>query len=289
VATYNILKDYDWTSIPKGSSLRNNAPRVKLTSYKITSNEALNRLTSYIDIVASRATGGSAEEFYNKLYGKVTKEEDDFIIPYFSDSIRSFSNDWGDTFQAGFLGTLDSAANGGFNAIGAFDAMNPIKNAQQFLENAGPLMSNIASGKNNDGAKESLKKLGDNMSSNPGSYIETPKMYQYAQNDAPLDISFIIANTINENSVDDNYNLVKHLTKINRPTRINSIEMEPPRIYSVKLDGHRFMRWAYCSSFSVNMLGTKRMIDGKIVPEGYMINMSLTSLTTEVSNFMDKV
>jgi hypothetical protein len=65
--------------------------------------------------------------------------------------------------------------------------------------------------------------------------------------------------------------------------------MDPPRIYQVKVPGHRFIRWAYCSDFSVTFLGTKRNIDGIIVPEGYNVSMSFQSLTVEVSNFMDKV
>lgn len=282
---YNIVKDYDWTSIPRGSAIRNNAPRVNLKSFKIKSNEALNRLTNYIEIAKKE----SSDEFYKKLYGKITTEEDIFIIPFFGDSIRSFSNNWGDTFQAGFLGTMDSLAQGGFNMVGAFDAMNPLKNFGVGAENAVDMGINALGGKLPDGFMAGLKDIGSGMSSEPGSYIETPKMYQYEQNDAGLDISFVLANTINEDGVDKNYELVKHLTTINRPRRINSIEMEPPRIYKVKLDGHRFMEWAFCSSFSVNFVGTKRMIGGKVVPEGYMINMTMTSLTTEVSNFMEKV
>jgi hypothetical protein len=36
-------------------------------------------------------------------------------------------------------------------------------------------------------------------------------------------------------------------------------------------------------------LGTKRLLEGKIIPEGYAISMTMTSLTTEVSNFMEKI
>ena len=113
-------------------------------------------------------------------------------------------------------------------------------------------------------------------------------MYQYEQNDGALEVSFVLSNTISDD-IDKNAELVKKLTTINRPKRINSIAMEPPRIFQVKVPGQRFIKWAYCSSFGVNLLGTRRMIGGNIVPEGYQINMSFTSLTTEVSNFMDKI
>jgi hypothetical protein len=127
------------------------------------------------------------------------------------------------------------------------------------------------------------------MSSAPGSYIETPKLYQYAQNDGPLEITFPLFNTINGDAVQKNYDLIDKLTRINRPKRLTSITMEPPHIYQVKLKGLRYMRWAYCNNFSVSMIGARRLVNGAITPDGYQITMSLTSLTTEVSNFMDKV
>jgi hypothetical protein len=64
MATENIHTQYDWTSIPRNSPYRNVAPYVKLTSYKITSSAALNRITSYLSLV----NGSSADEFYEKLY-----------------------------------------------------------------------------------------------------------------------------------------------------------------------------------------------------------------------------
>jgi hypothetical protein len=79
--------------------------------------------------------------------------------------------------------------------------------------------------------------------------------------------------------------LVQRLTYINRPLRKNSIAVDPPRIYQVRVPGHRLIRWAYCSQFSVNFIGTRRIINDVIVPEGYQISMSFTSLTLEHAGF----
>lgn len=269
--------------------MRSKAPRVYVRSYKITSNEALNRLKSYIDIGAKK----DADQFYKNLYGKIASVEDTFWFPYFSDSVRSFTNNYGDTFQAGLLGTIDSFAQASFKNLGGLDATNPIDNIQQVAKNAGAAAaqagSDLASGRDlREIMGNAMKQMGTGYTSTPGSYIETPKLYEYAQNDSGLDVSFILSNTINSD-YSKNAKLVKHLTKINRPLRRNSIEMEPPRIYKVKVPGIRYIEWAYCSNFSVNLLGTKRMIGEELIPEGYRIDMSFTSLTTEVSNFMDKV
>jgi hypothetical protein len=289
VATFNVVKDYDWTSAPRGSGIRKNAPKVIVRSYKINSNEALNRFKSYLNASALQ----DSKTFYDKLYSN-SSSEDEFNFPYFGDSIRSFSNTFGDTFQNGFGGgggigsSIDTVIQTGLGIggqVGAMmgtDALQAGADAYRKTSESGE--SSLNSLKAGLGAFIGTKGGG----SNPGSYIETPKMYQYEMNDSALDVSFVLSNTVNSD-YSKNTELVKKLTTINRPKRINSVAMEPPRIYQVRIPGQRFIRWAYCSSFNVNMIGTKREIGGILIPEGYQIAMSFTSLTTEVSNFMDEV
>lgn len=292
MANYNITKDYDWTSIPKGSALRGMAPYVLLQSYKINSSESLNRLNSYLNLAFGDR---DAESFYNKLYGDIASAEDTFFIPFFGDAVRSFSNEYGDTFQAAFLGSVDSMLMGmaklGGEVMGTYNVGGNLKQmGDNILKGLEGMGSDVTFGKSlGDIMGNAVKQASTGYSTNPGSYIETPKLYQYAQNDSGLDVSFVLSNTINTNEYMKNWELIKKLTVINRPKRINSVAMEPPRIYSVKIPGIRFIKWAYCSGFSVNLLGTKRMIDNKLIPEGYAISMTFTSLTTEVSNFMDKI
>ena len=281
MATINVHKEYDWTSVPRNSPYRNVAPYVILRSYKIKSSAALNRLQSYLNLVGTK----SADEFYEGLYQNVEKA-DDFFIPYFGDGVRSFTNDFSDTFQNGPMGNLDSLLQSGANEILApLQELNIGGNAKQLFQNAKDAITNGSTAT----AMEKIKGLGKGMSTAPGSYIETPKLYQYAQNDGALEITFPLFNTINGDAVQKNYDLIDKLTRINRPKRLTNITMEPPHIYQVKLKGLRYMRWAYCSNFSVSMIGSRRLVNGAITPDGYQISMSLTSLTTEVSNFMDKV
>jgi len=285
MATINVHKEYDWTSIPRNSPYRNVAPYVILRSYKITSSAALNRITSYLSLV----NGSSADEFYEKLYQNV-EQVDDIFIPYFGDGIRSFSNEFSDTFQNGLAGNLDSLLQSGANEILApMDELNIKANSAKLLENSKNFIGGIGSIKDKESMKNAAGMMGKGMTSAPGSYIETPKLYQYAQNDGALEITFPLFNTINGDAVQKNYDLIDKLTRINRPKRLTSITMEPPHIYQVKLKGLRYMRWAYCNNFSVSMIGARRIVNGAITPDGYQITMSLTSLTTEVSNFMDKV
>jgi hypothetical protein len=252
---YDIINDFDWTSMPKGSPLRYQTPQLFVKAYKLNKNQSIERIKSYVNVVK---TSGDPLKFYELLYSDATTPADDdgdyYLYPFFGDQIRNFSNTFGDTFANGF---------GGEGVLSVVD---------QIIQTYGGIVAE-------------LKTMGDG---NPGSYIETPKMYDYSSaNEGPLKVDFVLSNTIDAASVEKNYNFIKHIMKVNRPTRKDSISMEPPRIYQVTLKGWRYMRWAYCKDLSVSFLGARKMIGDKIVPEGYAISMSFEPLTIEPSNFIE--
>src|SRR6478736_529262 len=103
MAKFDIIKDYDWTSMPRGSGMRSRAPRVWVKSYKLNSNQILQTIKGYIEVVQNAS--GDAKSFYEKLYGNgVTTPEDDFNFPYFGDEVRGFNNNFGETYQNGIGG-----------------------------------------------------------------------------------------------------------------------------------------------------------------------------------------
>jgi len=252
----DVVGNYDWTSMPKGSGIRKQAPKVIVHAYKINSSESLNRIVSYI----KASSQSNPEEYYKALYSGNSEYEKTYRFPLLTDAIRSFSNTYGDTFKSEFVGQVDSFFNSMFS----------------FGSEMGSIGTSI------------MSKMGGDVEAMPGSNVETPKLYQYDESDAPLEVSFILNNTIN-NSWKKNHDLVMELTRINRPERITYTFMRPPRIYKVKVPGVRFMEWASCASFSVQLLGTKRELEGILVPEGYLISMSFAPLTIEVNNFLKKV
>jgi hypothetical protein len=274
----NIHTEYDWTSIPRNSPYRDAAPYVKIKSYKITSSAALNRLRSYISLLADQ----TIDEFYNNLYTN-TEEGNTYFFPYFGDTVRSFSNEFDDTFQNSVLGNIDGMLNTLAQETAIFSEAKALENMTKLGSNLSNMGRDVLRGNST-----ALSDASKGMSTAPGSYIETPKLYVYAQNDNSLDVSFPLYNSINEDAWEKNYQLIEELTIINRPKRLTAITMEQPYLYEVTLPGIRYMRWAYCSNFSVNLLGNRRIIDAKIIPDVYQMNLSFTSLTTEVSNFIEK-
>lgn len=279
MAKYDVVKDYDWTSAPRGSSIRKQAPRVWVKSYKLKSNQIMQMIEGYTAI--AKNTGTDAKSFYDKMYSDSTTAEDDFNFPFFGDNVRSFSNTFGDTFQNGIGsggGVGDSFKNSVNGMLGQAANLAGIVGTQAL----GDAATQISSGNFSDAFSTlvgGIKSGGD-----PGSYVETPMFYQFEKNDGPLEVSFVLSNTINSD-YEKNHKLIQRLTYINRPLRKNSIAVDPPRIYQVRVPGHRLIRWAYCDSFSVSFLGTRRVINDVIVPEGYQVTMSFKSLTLEHAGF----
>lgn len=287
---FNVVRDFDWTSAPVGSSFRKEAPRIWLKSYKINSNQILTAINGFIALGETAA--GGADEFYDKLYGESTDPEDDFWFPYLEDSVRSFSNTFGDTFQSGIGGSGGIGANLYDDSRSLIGGLAQGINMANWGDTFGSANSAIKKGSTGDfkGMASDLKSSAKSLvSGSPGTYVETPMFYQYEKNDSPLTFSFILSNAINNGAYIKNLKLIQHLIRINRPLRKSSIAIEPPRIYKVRLHGLRYIRWAVCSDFEVKLLGAKREINKVIVPEAFQVSMTLQSLTLEHAGFMDKV
>jgi len=254
------MKEGAWTSLPAGSQLRNETPRVVVIPYKLKSTQLAASIKGFASVAKL-----DTEEYYNGLY----PTEDGpgrYVFPYFNNDFRSFTTEFADT--------LSNITDRGTVSIG--EVVNKI--GSELAGAAGQVsefINNIKEAKTGGGGPST------------GTYIETPKFYQFANTDSPLTVSFPLLNTINEGDAEKNQRFIKEFTKLNRPTRKNSITMDFPHIYKIKLKGLRFIRWAYCDSLSFSMVGQRRLIGGKMIPEGYICSMSFKSLTVEVANFMD--
>ena len=283
MAKFNIVKEYDWTAIPRGASLRSDAPKVLVRSYKVKSNLLLNRLKSYIE-VGKAVGGGGSKKFYEQLYGDATEPEDDFYFPYFENTARNISNNWGDTFTNGVGGGLGQGVDQMAQAyLGTLAELKSLMPSGDAISKAGGFLTD-----ENKSTGKKLAEVGSALSqgSSPGSYIETPKFYDYGSaKEGSLNVRFVLSNTLNSD-FDKNYQLVRKLIEINKPKRNDAISVDPPRIYRVKLYGYRYMPWAHVNNLNIEMIGTKRMVNNVIMPEAYDITIGFEPLTIEVSNFM---
>jgi hypothetical protein len=136
--------------------------------------------------------------------------------------------------------------------------------------------------------------------SDPGLYIERTKHYQPSPGAEALSFTFPLLNTLSQESIQKNYELIWLLSFQNSPYRKDMSRIDPPCMYEVLVPGIRYIKYAVVTSLKVDFLGTRRKISlsvprgpgppssraDVIVPEAYKVTINMTSLTDESANFM---
>ena len=135
----------------------------------------------------------------------------------------------------------------------------------------------------------------------PGVYIEKPKFYQFGNNGDTITLSFPLINTgwATFEDVQRNWQLIYMLIYQNRPNRKSRDLIDPPCLYEVSIPGVKYMPYSFISKLQVDFLGSRRSyyinIPNKnggmtkirtIIPDAYMISISITGLVAETQNFL---
>ena len=304
--TYDIVNDYDWTTAPAGSKLREQTPNAYVTAYKMEFSQLQQFINGYINIASSSARAeklgtNPGLQFYKDMYSSSAVLAD-LNFPFFDDNIRGFTSEYENTFspisqRAGtflFGDAIEKLGGAAENVIGG-----TIAGAREVGNMGGNAMAEKvaggvgAFGQMAGGAFEKLtgKKLpGLQTVGAPGSYIETPKFYQYSDTDEGINIEFVLSNTLNDyrgnKGFKQNLKFIKEFTMMNRPYRYGPIEMSFPAIYHVEIPGLRYIEWAYLQNFGIKLIGARRRIGKNIIPEAYGFNFQFKSLTIEAANFV---
>ena len=306
---YDIVKEYDWTSVPRTSDLRNEAPSAYITAYELQYSQLRSFVDGYMNILSPQNNAGSYTnsknpglDFYKGLYTVKNNAIARLNFPFFEDSFRSFSTEFADTFSPisqrgaqmfggkeiqGLGAAGESLVGGGVAAVNALASFGDTGNSgdQSLADKVAKTVSGAATGV--------TKALGLNPGrqtiGTPGSYIETPKFYQYSNTDNGLQIGFTLSNTLEDDSIDKNFKFICDFTKMNRPYRYGPIGMNFPAIYNLVVPGLRYIQWAYLENFEVSLLGNRRRIGTRVIPEAYVCNFTFRSLTVEPANFVEEI
>tara|TARA_R110000824_G_scaffold287854_2_gene475900 strand:+ start:7096 stop:8208 length:1113 start_codon:yes stop_codon:yes gene_type:complete len=312
----DIVRDYDWTSVPRNSALREEAPCAIVVAHQLENNALQQFVNGYLNTVQLEGMLEGDEDpgiaFYKGLY-KGSKTLGTFFFPFFTDAYRAFSNEYADTFSpisqrgARMIGAeaIENLAGAGEKIVGGGLELGKgvLSVGGGIVENLGNLAKAGFSALKGEGSGDlftektfikGLQGMNDTMEGAktigaPGSFIETPKFYQYANTDQGLEFQFVLSNTLNDDAPAKNAKFIKEFTKINRPRREGALAITFPAIYHVEVPGLRYIEWASLDNFNVSLLGQRRKINGVIIPEAYTISLSFTSLTIEAANFMKMV
>ena len=315
--SYDLVNQYDWTSIARNSPMRNEAPAAYVTAYNLEFSQLRSFIDGYLNILGVNTKKGAKSadpglDFYKKLYGTSSEPITRFSFPFFSDNIRGFTSEFSDSFSP--ISQRGAKMLGGEFLTGLGGAAESIVGGSVALGSAVANIGNLS----NDGDKSFVDKvyktgvktankgisglLGKDIDlapglqtvGAPGSYIETPKFYQYSNTDNGLEISFALSNTLNDDAKNQNHKFITDFTRMNRPYRTGPIGMTFPAIYNIVVPGQRYIMWASLESFNVGLLGMRRRIKtpnggSRVIPEAYSCQFTFKSLTIEAANFMDEI
>ena len=186
---------------------------------------------------------------YEKIYG-VIPTRFLYYVPYLGDNYKQISTSWGN--DSGGLTT------------------STISKISGFLKLASPAVG-----------------------------VDLAKTYNYPDAGPSHDVNFFLDNTVIDGTshAEKNYRLIYLLLYQNLPNRVNHSSLTPPVIYQSSLPGVFSYRWSYLSKLVVNFIGTRRPMDIHIIknkkdpsrvimPEGFEVQMTITSLTPETKNLM---
>ncbi len=130
----------------------------------------------------------------------------------------------------------------------------------------------------------------------PGIYIERSKFFQPTAGDDDIRFSFPLLNTVNQESIQKNFNLIWLLCFQNSCIRASKTSITPPCIYRALIPGVKYMIFCYMSNISIQYLGTRRRVEiihpatgsslDTIIPEAYNITINISNLTTDSGNLM---
>tara|TARA_R110002020_G_scaffold153242_5_gene332631 strand:+ start:374 stop:1204 length:831 start_codon:yes stop_codon:yes gene_type:complete len=196
-------------------------------------------------------------------------------LPFFGADFNTFSNEFADTFSQ--ITPRGTQQVGSTLAGAAMDVTSQLNQIGSQIGRALPMLQGTQWG------QKLLKMVGykgsqSHTPGSPGTWIETPKFFQAGMNSAPLNVSFILSNTLGGHGA--NLAFIKSFAAANKPVRGKAYSIQYPSVYRISMtNGHRKMEWAYCSSFQVGMLGAR---PGGI-PQAYQCDFGFTSLVMETA------
>ena len=122
----------------------------------------------------------------------------------------------------------------------------------------------------------------------PGVYVQRPKYYNFETDGNQFSFSITLYNTITPLAHLKNSKLIQQIILNNLPRRKTRIVVEPPCIYEVLIPGKAFFPYCFITDLRVLHVGTKRLMEGEIVPDAFEVQITIKSLTSDANNFYEK-
>lgn len=304
---YDILNDYDWT-LSKNIE-RSEIPFVKLTEHRVQEN-TIKRMVSFYgsgvlgsiedlggmsgsenlagaaNAVRNLLTSAGASPGERKLGGIGVYEQlypdaptnNTYKLPFFSKQFMSLStpvwtqpDDVAGAIQQVATGLGGGAASLGLNALGS--AFGVFGGVADFAIQAG---------------QTALKTKYPTVST-----LDRPRLFS-SHNETSINVEFPLFNTISSDAWTKNTDFLSLFMLQNLFEKRDFVTGYPPCFYRVYIPGQYFSYASCVTDFQVENLGNIRVLRDNdknevIVPDGYQVKITLTSLLTPSTNQFEQV
>ena len=317
----DIVNDYDWTTTPKSG--RDTAPYIIMREMQPKTGAELQRAIYAVDSLMGGVSGTSikAEDLIKKattefktpssITSMISSAAEKFydVVNYINDVKNKVESKVGlksdmQLSKQTYLASYDNLYNcdyTGWNFKLPYFENNPLTTPQNtfasgshktgagYLADGAEFLNNIIGG---------VESTISQITSNEERFTETPKSYSMATDGTQFSFKFPLINTGDEYQAASNYQLVQLLKYQSRPYRTSRNLIVPVNIYEVFMPGMRYIPYAFIRTINIEFQGVRMplnmqiMFEDKptnitaIVPEAYMVNIELQSLTNETGNFM---
>ena len=233
----------------------------KGTDFKVCLNNLKQKITANIGSDEDRALLNT--DFLKSYIGIYFTKKTGFnyILPYYNDQSFGSSNTWNETQQ-----------------------------------NLPFLQPRIKAG------MEAVERIAATMNfTQPGTYIEKPKYFNYPGEGETFNVTFNLYNTYNLNKgtsftpYQQNYELLWMLAYQNKPYRTSFSRILPPKLYTLNVPGLKYFPYCFISTMNVDFIGTRRNLDVTLptgstistpIPDAYKVTITFKSLLADVGNLM---
>lgn len=305
VRVINVVRDYDWTLSMNRSAVMDTIPYIKMREFDIvasnlatsmyatlgTVSDAINANKDIISKAANILGVSDATKAAAAAAGKKITETVSSLLPAQLKQ-EKYGEEWSEDLKRTYGGLyLREPTNTHYVLPYFTKAMTNLQNS--FSDSADAVAATITSKLFAGAAEATFRAVNEGATLpslvEPGVYIERPKFFQFGTSVVLLEFSFTLFNTATNESYIKNSDLIKKLLLKNLPQRVDKIVVYPPAIYEVTIPGRAFYPYCYIDHLSVSHEGTKRIIkvQGKdeIVPDAYVVTITIKSLTSDSSNF----
>lgn len=321
--TFDVMQNYDWTLSQNKKILKDEIPFITMREFRIATSNALNSLFSTLASVpamieenqrnfnsAANAIGAAAKTV-DGITGSLNKLVDTSIAQQGLGKINELMNNEAvvksiDKFKSIAAKVSEKLMGAGTDSDIENDDLRKLYAGLYTRKSTGATYTfphftrDWVSIDNNFGdtyqasssVEDLMKEVTKMMTTTtalvePGVYVQRPKFYEFASiNSTPIaDVAFTLYNTVTPDAYVKNKSLIQRLIMQNLPRRHSRVVVEPPCIYEVQIPGKAFYPFCFIRSLRVTHSGTKRIIDGEVIPDAYVVNFQLMSLTSDANNF----